>query len=340
MYEVEEEEEEEEEVRPGNFKPSPFSPYARDTCRAQPGGLITIQQRVHPRRLVREARCEGGGKVFITCPPPVPDYPLSRTLNYPLLVLTPAFWTTRLFSLVTSHTVADDVLTWLLSHPLQNGAGGRHNARDLSAAKGSPSPSLYDPYQHFRLCNSDRACERREFCDQHYGVCREKLGTGQSCRRDSMCARDLDCMFGECQQRVEPGREGARCRRERDCGPDMCCARRNGEHICQRRLPLGHKCFVPEGGLEYAINERCPCQSGLICKYTSPKPPPSDPAMVWATYENMRISATDPAEERHQSQSDFAAGHAPHGKGSYGLTVGTHNAPGRRIANEVQMTAR
>lgn len=154
-------------------------------------------------------------------------------------------------------------------------------------------------FYHQRLCNSDRTCERREFCDQHYGVCREKLGTGQPCRRDSMCARNLDCMFGECQQRVEPGQEGARCRRDRDCGSNMCCARRNGEHICQRRLPLGHKCFVPEGGPEYVINERCPCQSDLICKYTSPKPPPRDPAMVWATYENMRC--VPPSHSPHSS---------------------------------------
>ncbi|MPC32151.1 hypothetical protein E2C01_025456 [Portunus trituberculatus] len=163
-----------------------------------------------------------------------------------------------------------------------------------------------------RLCNSDRACERREFCDQHYGVCREKLGTGQPCRRDFMCARDLDCMFGECQQRVEPGREGARCRKNRNCGPDMCCARRNGEHICQRRLPLGHKCFVPEGGPEYVINERCPCQ----------------------------MSTTDPAKERQQSPSGLAAGHILHSEGSYGLTMSTHNAPGQRMAIKVQMTAR
>lgn len=139
-----------------------------------------------------------------------------------------------------------------------------------------------------RLCNSDRVCERREFCDQHYGVCRPRMKVGQPCRRDAMCGRDLDCTFGVCQERVETGSEGARCRKERDCGPDMCCARRNGEYVCQRRLPLGHKCYVPEGGPDYAINERCPCQVGLICKYTSPEPPPRNPAEFWATYEHMR----------------------------------------------------
>lgn len=135
----------------------------------------------------------------------------------------------------------------------------------------------------------DQVCRRGEFCDQHYGVCRTRVGLSQHCRRDAMCERGLDCMHGMCQPHVQRGEEGARCRKDRDCGKNMCCARRNGEQVCQRRLPLGAACFVPEGGPEYAVNEKCPCLDSLICKYVSTKPPPQDSSSAfWTTYDNMR----------------------------------------------------
>ncbi|XP_045607677.1 dickkopf-related protein 3-like [Procambarus clarkii] len=179
---------------------------------------------------------------------------------------------------------AGQSLTWLFSP--KNKDSARHNTRDLISA--SPDALPYDPYKDLRLCTNERVCGRREFCDVHYGVCRQRLAVGQACRRDDMCQRGLDCMFGECAERVERGKEGSRCRKDRECDLGMCCARRKGQQVCQRLQPQGHKCFVPEGGPDYAINERCPCESGLICKYTSPDPPPSDPSvMFWAAYENM-----------------------------------------------------
>lgn len=140
-----------------------------------------------------------------------------------------------------------------------------------------------------RLCNNDRVCFRRQFCDDHYGVCRRRVAEGEACRGDDMCRRGLHCMFGKCQQQVERGREGARCRKDRDCRRGMCCARRNGHQVCQARVPLGYRCLVPEGGPDFALNERCPCEEGLICKYTSPDPPSSDPEVsFWSAYDHMR----------------------------------------------------
>ncbi|XP_047482902.1 dickkopf-related protein 3-like [Penaeus chinensis] len=173
---------------------------------------------------------------------------------------------------------------------------GRHNIRDLSGARHTPQQVTIDQsfnsYEHLRLCTNDRVCVRGQFCDQHYGVCRDHMTEGQECREDAMCEGGYDCMFGVCQKRIKRGREGARCRKERDCGAGMCCARRHGEQVCQRRLPLGHKCYVPEGGLDYSMNQICPCESGLVCKYTAEQPPSRHQliALISAS-EDMRCAA-------------------------------------------------
>ncbi|XP_042224478.1 dickkopf-related protein 3-like [Homarus americanus] len=175
-------------------------------------------------------------------------------------------------------------LSWLFSRPVKD-PSGRYNAWDLTHT----FPQPYDPYYNLRLCNNDRVCGRHQFCDLHFGVCREQFLEGHSCRRDPMCQRGLDCMLGTCQPHVERGREGARCHKNRNCDPELCCARHQGQRICQRLLPQDHKCFVPDGGVDYFINERCPCQLGLICKYTSPDPPSYDPSLTFlSAYDNMR----------------------------------------------------
>nr|XP_027223902.1 uncharacterized protein LOC113816081 [Penaeus vannamei] len=155
-------------------------------------------------------------------------------------------------------------LSWLFRrlhkagrHNIRDISGGRHNSHQLT------TDQPFDFYKHLRLCTNDRVCGRGQFCDQHYGVCRDHVTEGHECRRDAMCEGGYACMFGLCQKRIKRGREGARCRKERDCGAGMCCARRHGEQVCQRRVPLGHKCYVPEGGLDYSMNQLCPCESGL-----------------------------------------------------------------------------
>lgn len=63
---------------------------------------------------------------------------------------------------------------------------------------------------------------------------------------------------------------GARCKTENDCNKDHCCARQHGEYICKRNLSLGRKCFIPKGGLDYSINEQCPCEEHLACRNIRP----------------------------------------------------------------------
>lgn len=153
-------------------------------------------------------------------------------------------------------------------------------------------PDLMISFVLQRLCTNDRVCGRGQFCDQHYGVCRDHVTEGHECRRDAMCEGGYACMFGLCQKRIKRGREGARCRKERDCGAGMCCARRHGEQVCQRRVPLGHKCYVPEGGLDYSMNQLCPCESGLVCKYTAQQPPSRHQLMaLMSAHEDMRCAA-------------------------------------------------
>ncbi|XP_068249610.1 dickkopf-related protein 3-like [Palaemon carinicauda] len=125
------------------------------------------------------------------------------------------------------------------------------------------------PSGNVRVCPNDRVCMRGQYCDLHYEICRDKVALGKPCRRDEMCQPGNDCMFGYCQQKVRRGQEGARCRGDDDCGSDMCCAPRHGQKVCQRLLQEGHKCYVPEGGLEYALNGQCPCGSGLVCRSVS-----------------------------------------------------------------------
>ncbi|XP_040185723.1 dickkopf-related protein 3-like [Rana temporaria] len=120
-------------------------------------------------------------------------------------------------------------------------------------------------------CDHDRGCGRGLFCDHHFGLCVPLRHEGQYCRKDSQCIRGLGCMYGHCQRIIPGGHEGSRCRQDKDCLPSMCCARHHGEMICKRKLSAGSKCYVPEGGLAFSINQLCPCEEGLVC--SSPQPP-------------------------------------------------------------------
>ncbi|GAB6027637.1 hypothetical protein CHUAL_001878 [Chamberlinius hualienensis] len=116
-------------------------------------------------------------------------------------------------------------------------------------------------------CKNDGHCGRRMFCDVHYNRCRRLSKDGEQCREDQQCHKHSECVFGVCRKTVKYGMTGAKCKSDADCDSNSCCARIHGELICNTRLPLGHKCFVPKGGLHYSINEVCPCQEGLYCTY-------------------------------------------------------------------------
>ena len=101
--------------------------------------------------------------------------------------------------------------------------------------------------------------------DLHYGYCNTLQKEMSLCRRDAQCEEGLICMFGKCRQTPEPGYKGSRCKSDEDCKSHLCCARQHGEKICKQKLQKGQKCYVPIGGLEYSLNELCPCDTGLIC---------------------------------------------------------------------------
>ncbi|OQR76035.1 dickkopf-related protein 2-like [Tropilaelaps mercedesae] len=136
-------------------------------------------------------------------------------------------------------------------------------------------------------CRSDDDCEVGLFCDAHYGFCDKHRAEGEACRQDGHCKDRLLCMFGECQHPPKLGRPGARCNHLSDCGPGLCCARTNGEKVCKPRLPLGEKCYVPQGGLDYILNEVCPCEPGLVCSVVEIK---REMKLGSVNYDHLRCS--------------------------------------------------
>lgn len=102
--------------------------------------------------------------------------------------------------------------------------------------------------------------------DNHYGFCKEASKEGELCRQDTHCSSNLICMFGKCGKAKQSGQAGARCLDDSDCQSDYCCARLLGTKICKPKLKLNQKCFIPLGGLDYSLNESCPCVDGLYCQ--------------------------------------------------------------------------
>ncbi|XP_074594531.1 dickkopf-related protein 3-like [Brevipalpus obovatus] len=118
-------------------------------------------------------------------------------------------------------------------------------------------------------CSKNEDCQRDDsinfFCDSHYGFCDVKRIEMDLCRRDEQCDKNLICMFGKCQREPTPGNRGSRCKSDSDCKSHMCCARQHGEKVCKLKLQRNQRCYVPTGGLDYSLNELCPCDSGLVC---------------------------------------------------------------------------
>lgn len=86
------------------------------------------------------------------------------------------------------------------------------------------------------------------------------------CRINQQCNHGMICLFGKCVKPVEHGQVGAQCSSDEDCAKDHCCAKTLGFKICKRKLRLNEKCYVPHGGLDYSLNEQCPCSDGLVCE--------------------------------------------------------------------------
>ena len=156
-------------------------------------------------------------------------------------------------------------------NPFLSSFGTNKNAHMLSHE--AYEMSNQEPASKIR-CKQDSDCiddnsadsENLMYCDRHYGYCDSFRKVGDLCRHDSQCDSGLICMFGKCAQPFAQGNNGARCSEASDCNAGLCCARQHGERICKPKLKLGHQCFVPEGGLDYSLNELCPCDEGFECK--------------------------------------------------------------------------
>nr|XP_033773687.1 dickkopf-related protein 3-like [Geotrypetes seraphini] len=150
------------------------------------------------------------------------------------------------------------IWAWMFSMPYET-------SEEATALFRSTRPPV-GTQEHKVSCDQERSCGKGQFCDRHFGLCVPLQQEGQYCRKDSQCIRGLGCMFGKCHRMSPGGQEGARCKQDKDCGASMCCARHHGEMICKKRLKLGDRCYIPEGGLTFSINQICPCHEGLICR--------------------------------------------------------------------------
>eukprot|EP00794_Sanderia_malayensis_P003026 gene3026-3485_t len=117
-----------------------------------------------------------------------------------------------------------------------------------------------------RQCNSDRNCEKSQFCHENYKYCDRRRYVGQKCRRTENCIRGAICMWGQCYKEKKPGLARSRCKRHIDCASSLCCAREHGESICKPWLKEGQNCSVSSGGYVYSMQHDCSCGLGLVCK--------------------------------------------------------------------------
>ena len=82
-----------------------------------------------------------------------------------------------------------------------------------------------------------------------------------------MCCYGMECVFGHCRVAKPRGSIGGTCRNDRPkCDAGLCCAKVHGHPICKRLLQEGEDCEVPDGGLEYSLNQKCHCAPDLVCK--------------------------------------------------------------------------
>lgn len=164
----------------------------------------------------------------------------------------------------------------------------RNIHRSSDTASNRTERKFYSVYQ--KPCENDKSCGKGKYCDKHYGACEQHKPLGVLCRRDGHCQRGLECVFGKCRHRIPEGYLEARCKHDSDCGPNQCCAKQHGERVCKAKLAIGTKCYVPDGGVDYSLNQLCPCESGLVCKYRPRQKRREEEFewQFWTDYEDMR----------------------------------------------------
>ncbi|XP_020616442.1 dickkopf-related protein 3-like [Orbicella faveolata] len=159
---------------------------------------------------------------------------------------------------LASVEVADGVVySWILSVNPVDTDEGKQTTSDNNTRENS---TLQNP------CRKDRHCGQGNYCHKHNGQCHACKAIDSQCRRNNMCCAGMECVFGVCRKALPRGSPGARCKKDRKCDSGLCCVKVHGEPICRRLLEEGEDCSVPEGGLDYSLNQKCPCEAGLICK--------------------------------------------------------------------------
>ena len=113
-------------------------------------------------------------------------------------------------------------------------------------------------------CRKDKHCQQTQFCNRYEKMCIACREVGQTCRRNKMCCRGMECANGKCRHKVKLATEGALCTKDRDCNYGYCCAREKGQSVCKRMLQKGDRCRIPSG--MYLWSHQCPCAYGLKCR--------------------------------------------------------------------------
>lgn len=162
------------------------------------------------------------------------------------------------FFLLLSVEVVDSVVySWILSVNPVDTEDGKETTKGNKTRGNSTM-------QH---CKKDRHCEWGHYCHKHNGLCHSCRNEEFSrCRRDNMCCDGMECVFGRCRKAMPRGTLNAKCRKDRKCDTGLCCVKVHGQPICKQLLQEGEDCSVPEGGLGYSLNQKCPCAPGLVCK--------------------------------------------------------------------------
>ncbi|CAG0891873.1 unnamed protein product [Darwinula stevensoni] len=194
----------------------------------------------------------------------------------------------RLFSFVVLMLWEEaecSMLNFLLTQPMPQ--------LELDPDVGTVHPLVTANIKDFKHCSpgNTESCGSGQFCDLHYGVCLRLKKEGEACRTDLHCSHGLDCLFGTCHPHLNRGKDGARCERDEDCMPGHCCARKHGQKVCKKKISLGHRCYVPSGGMDYSLNELCPCVDGLVCKFRGKHRKKDDLSWRhWSTFDHFRCS--------------------------------------------------
>ena len=115
-------------------------------------------------------------------------------------------------------------------------------------------------------CRKDRQCGTGNYCHRHYGSCHKCKKIGAKCRRDHVCCKGFECVFGSCRKIVKRGNYLSKCKKDKHCKKGLCCAKAHGEFVCKPLLRENQICSFLEGGVAYTVNHGCPCGAGLVCK--------------------------------------------------------------------------